>query len=385
MGRLVEQGLDEGAFGLSVGLIYPPGMYSPTDELIALAGPVAQRDRLFTAHVRGSSETLLDATAELLDVARARGVRVHHSHLEAVGEAWWGRIPEVLALEDAGREAGLRVSHDLFPYTRAATMMAAIFPPWSLEGGVDRLLVRLADPTDRARIRAEIAERRPEWPPWLPGGWPHNLVAAVGWDGILIASVGPEGPADWVGRSLADLAQEHEADPFDLVADLMISMEGEVGQFVAEISGRPDARDGLFTILTHDAGAIVSDAEDYGRGSPHPAHAGAFVRALRLNRERRLFDLPELVRRMTAYPAELIGLEGRGRLLPGAAADLVIFDPETVADRATWAEPRATAIGVDWVLVNGRVAVEAGRYVGGSHGSVLRAGSGLDRSGTLPE
>jgi N-acyl-D-aspartate/D-glutamate deacylase len=369
----VARGLDDGAFGLSTGLIYPPGMFAPTAELIALAEEVASRDRLFTAHVRGSSETLVPATEELLQIARSSGVRVHHSHLEAVGDAFWDAAATVLALEDAARDEGLRVTHDVFPYTRAATMMSAIFPPWSLEGGMEALLARLEEPATRARLRREIAERRPEWPPWRPGGWPHNLVGAVGWDAIFVASVAPGGPAEWVGHSLADLGVAAEQDPFDVVADLMLSQEGRVGQLVGEISGAPEQLDPLVAILVHPAAALVSDAEDYGRGVPHPAHAGAFARALRLNRERGLLPLAELVRRMTGYPAELLGLENRGVVRKGAAADLVVFDPATVGDRATWAEPRLPAAGIRWVVLNGRVVVDDGVYRGGLHGEVLRA------------
>jgi N-acyl-D-amino-acid deacylase len=157
------------------------------------------------------------------------------------------------------------------------------------------------------------------------------------------------------------------------VAELMISQQGRVGQLVDEISGREERIDTLLSILAHPAAAVISDAEDYGRGTPHPAHAGAFARALRLARERSLLPLEELVRRMTAYPASLIGLEQRGLIREGTAADLVVFDAQVVADRATWREPRRGAEGVSWVVLNGRVVVEDGRYLGGAHGEVLRA------------
>jgi N-acyl-D-aspartate/D-glutamate deacylase len=372
--RSIDEGLRAGAFGLSSGLIYPPGMYSATDELIALARVVARHDGLVTSHVRGSSETLLDATRELVEIARLGGARTHHSHMEAVGEPFWDRIPEMLAIEDAARDEGLAISHDVFPYTRAATMMTAIFPPWSLEGGVPGLLDRLEQPDLRDRIRRDIEEQRPSWPPWGPEGWPHNLVRAVGWDGILVASVGPGGPAEWVGRSLAEIAAERGADPFDVVAELVVSQNGRVGQQVAEISGREGEIETLLQILDHPAAAVISDAEDYGRGAPHPAHAGAFARALRLNRERSSMALQEIVRRMTGYPASLLGLEDRGLLREGAAADLVIFDALSVRVRASWSAPRELAEGISHVIVNGTVVVEDGRYSGGSNGEVLRSG-----------
>jgi N-acyl-D-aspartate/D-glutamate deacylase len=375
MTRTIDEGLAAGAFGLSSGLIYPPGMYSATEELAALAGVVARHGGLVTSHVRGSSETLLDATRELVEVARRSGARTHHSHMEAVGEPFWSQIPEMMAIEDAARDEGLAISHDAFPYTRAATMMTAIFPPWSLEGGVPGLLARFDDPGLRDRMRRDIEGQKPSWPPWVADGWPHNLVGAVGWDGILVASVGPDGPTELVGRSLAEIATQRGSNPFDVVVDLLVSQRGRVGQQVAEISGREDEIEALLQILNHPAAAIISDAEDYGRGAPHPAHAGAFARVLRLNRERSSMALQEIVRRMSGYPASLLGLEDRGIVREGGAADLVVFDPLRVTDRATWSAPREPAEGLSHVIINGTVVVEEGRYSGGSHGAVLRSGS----------
>jgi N-acyl-D-amino-acid deacylase len=376
MAGLVEQGLEDGAFGLSFGLIYPPGMYSATNELVELARVAAPHDALVTAHVRGSSETLLDATAELVAVAERSGARTHHSHMEAVGEAFWPSVPAMIEIEDRARRDGLRISHDVFPYTRAATMMTAIFPPWALEGGVDALLDRLRDTGTRERIRRDVEQRRPEWPPWVEGGWPHNLVGAVGWDGIVVASLATERDSGRIGRSLAELAAESGRDPFDVVVELMLEQRGRVGQQVREVSGRDGDLDALTRILTHPDAAIVSDAEDYGRGAPHPAHAGAFARAIRWNREHGWMPLEELVRRMTGYPAALLGLTDRGRLRPGAAADLVVFDPERVTDLADWSTPRRHAAGFDLVVIDGTIVLGEGA---GSHalpGRVLRAGPG---------
>jgi len=389
MRREVALGLDQGAYGLSTGLIYPPGMFSDTDELATLAAEVAARDRLFTSHVRGSSETLLSATRELVEIARRSGARVHHSHMEAVGETFWPDAAAMLEIEDRARNEGLRISHDVFVYTRAATMMSAIFPPWSLEGGVPSLLGRLRDPDVRKRIEREIETRSPEWPPWEPGGWPHNLVGAVGWNSILVASLG-ETPAlhsdresgrdggspghDLVGRSLSEIAADQDRDPFDVVADLMLAQNGAVGQQVAEVSGRDDRDDALISIFAHPASAVISDAEDYGRGAPHPAHAGAFPRAFRLARDRDLMSVEEAIRKMTSYPASIVGIDDRGIIREGAFADLVIFDPETLTDRATWNEPRTRAEGMREVLINGEIVVAGGEYLGGAAGSVLRAG-----------
>ena len=369
----LNRALDAGAFGMSVGLIYPPGMFSPPAELRPLASDLAGRGRLLTAHIRGSSETLLDAVDELIELAESSGVRAHHSHLEAVGSAHWTEIATILAKEDAARGRGVVLSHDVFPYTRAATMMAAIFPPWSLEGGLPKLLERLQQPATRDRIEREIESRRSEWPPWQAGGWPHNLVGAVGWDGIYIASVGSGRHPDWIGRSLAKIASEVGGSAFDLVAELMIAEGGDVGQLVGEISGTDDQLAPLLQILSHPAAAVVSDAEDYGRGGPHPAHAGAFARALRLDREQLHLPAGEMLRRMTTRPAEIIGLAEVGRLEVGSPADLLLLDLEVVRDRADWVDPRAFAEGIEAVMIGGKWVVRDGRYDARGSGRVLRA------------
>lgn len=374
MRAATRRGLREGAFGLSAGLIYPPGIYSPTSELIALAREVAAADALFACHIRGSSSLLLPAAEELIEIGRSSGARVHHSHLEAVGREYWPGVAEVLALEDRARAEGIAISHDVFPYTDAATMMAAVFPPSALEGGLPRLIDRLAAETSRERIEREIESHRPSWPPWVEDGWPHNLVAAVGWDGIRVASVGDGAREDLTGRSVAALAAEDRRPAFDVVADLMIEHRGRVGQIVGEISGDGDEFEALEAILRHPAAAIVSDAEDYGRGLPHPAHAGAFARALRWNREHAWQDWPGWIRRMSGYPAELLGIVDRGVLLPGRRADLLVIDLRQVTDRADWSAPRRHAEGISWVLINGQIAVQNGSYVGGLPGAVLRAG-----------
>ena len=363
MASTLRESLDAGAYGLSAGLIYPPGMYSGAGELASLAEIVAGVDGLVTLHVRGSSETLLPATDELIEIARRSGARTHHSHLEAVGREFWPHIADVLAAEDAAREEGLRLSHDVFPYTRAATMMSAIFPPWSLAGGVPGLLERLEDPASRERIREDMRGPGIEW---------HNLVGAVGWDGIYVASVGPDGPAGLVGRDLESIAAAAGRDPFDVVLELMLAERGRVGQLVGEISGDEDDLDGLLSILAHPAAAIVSDAEDYGRGAPHPAHAGAFTRALRFNREHALVSDGEMIRRMTGRPAEIVGLDGVGRLAVGEVADLVILDPSSVGDAADWQSPREFSTGVEGVMIGGRWVVRDEVYQPGSNGRVLR-------------
>ena len=366
--------LEAGAFGISAGLIYPPGMYADTDELVELAREAGAHDAVFACHLRGSSELLIPSVQELLEIARRGECRVHHSHSEAVGREHWAKIETVLELEQEARDQGVRIAHDLFPYHAAATLMAALFPPRSLQGGIAGLLELLRDPAERARLRREIEETSPEWPPWTDGGWPHNLVRAVGWDSIRIACLARDSTCGGApGIDLAELGRRRGVDPFDALADLMLEQEGVVGQLLFGITGTEEDDAPMARLLADPHGAICTDAEDLGRGLPHPAAYGAFPRVLgHWVRERGALSLPEAIRRMTSLPADLFGIRDRGRIAAGAAADLVVFDPDQVADRADYLEPRQGPVGIHHVLVNGQPAVEAGRYRGGDGGRVLR-------------
>jgi len=375
MRAMVEGAMKDGALGLSTGLIYPPGMYSDTDELKELAGVVADYGGVYTSHIRGSSETLIPAVKELLEVGRETGVRVHHSHNEAVGREHWPKVDRVLAMEEEAEREGLRVSFDMFPYTAATTMMIAIYPPWALEGGVDRLIERLKDRKTRRRIERDIERQKPSWPPWREGGWPHNLVGATGWDSIFIGYVDSRRNKRYEERSLAELSQMTGKRPFDAISDLIIEERGQVSMLIFEISGERDERDLLGKYARHRLSAFCTDAEDYGRGLPHPAAYGAFARILsKYVREDRALTLEEAVRKMTSYPARIFGLKDRGVIRPGAFADLTVFDPGRVNDRASLEKPRREAAGIEMVIINGRVAFENGQALGNLPGSVIRNG-----------
>ncbi|MEE9218695.1 MAG: D-aminoacylase [Acidobacteriota bacterium] len=373
MREALRQALEDGAFGVSTGLIYPPGMYSDTDECAQMAEVAAKFDALYTSHIRGSSELLLPSVRELIEVGQRSGARVHHSHNEAVGRTHWKKVHEVLEIEDRARVQGVRLTHDMFPYPAAATTMLALFPPWSLEGGVETFLGRLREPGERRRIREAVERQTPEWPPWKPGGWPHNLSLAVGWNRIAIGSVASSERRELEGITLEELGRWAGRPPFEALCDLLLAEEGRVSQIVYDVTGDADHERGLEVILAHPCGALCTDANDYGRGKPHPAAYGAFPRVLgRYVRERRCISLEEAVRKMTSYPASLLGLRDRGTLREGAHADLVLFDPQRIADRATFDEPRQPPLGIDLVVINGRLALEGGRLAPSAAGRVLR-------------
>jgi N-acyl-D-amino-acid deacylase len=378
MKRLLHECMESGAHGVSCGLIYAPGMFATTDELAELATVLPAFDGLFTFHVRGSSETLLPAAQEVVEVARAAGVRVQHSHLEAFGKPNWGKVEKTLGLHDRVCSEGLDHGFDVIPYTAANTTFLAILPPWSLDGGVPKLLERLSDPETRARIKHDVEQVIPEWPTWRPGGWPHNLVEATGWENVWIMWAESEKNKGFEGKSLARLAEETGKDPFDVAADLILEERGHVTALYIGVSGDLDEEWALRQIIQHPDASIETDAFSLGRGTPHPGLYGSFPRVLgQYVREEKLLTLEEAVRKMTSLSAERFQLGNRGLVRQGYAADVTVFDSETVSDNTTYLQPAQPPSGIDLVLINGTVIVEDGRVDTGTlAGRILRRGGG---------
>lgn len=376
MQSLLRECMESGAFGVSCGLIYAPGMFADTDELVALAGVLPAYDGLFTFHVRGSSETLERAAQEVVEVAQRAGVRVQHSHLEAFGKPHWWKVERTLALHDRVVSEGVDHGFDVIPYTAANTTFLAVLPPWSLDGGVPRLLERLRDPETRSRIKRDVAEVIPEWPTWRPGGWPHNLVEATGWENVWIMWVESERNKHCEGKSVAALAGETGKDPFDVAADLILDEQGHVTALYIGVSGDLEEEWALRQIIQHPDASIETDAFSLGRGRPHPGLYGSFPRVLgRYVRELKLLTLEEAVRRMTSLSAARFRLRDRGLVRQGYWADLTVFDPDTISDRTTYLQPDRTPQGIDYVLVNGTIIVDHDRVDTGTlAGKVIRRG-----------
>ena len=374
MALLARRDLADGVWGLSSGLIYPPGMYSDTDELVAVAAPLAEFSGVFTAHVRGSSETLLQATREVIRIAETNGITAVHSHVEAFGERFFPGIERVLALHDDARRRGVDIGMDVIPYVAANTTLFATLPPWALEGGMDDLALRLRDPSTRERIRRSVEEDMPGWPSWLPGAWPHNLVGATGWENIrLISAIKPENKR-YEGMSFVEIGAATGKTPFDAAADMVMEEKGPTMALYIGCSGTDEMDDPWHRrVIAHHQTAIETDAIVTGRGIPHPAAYGAFPKCLgRYSRDLGLVPMEEMVRKMTSLSLERFGVPDRGFVRAGAFADLVLFDPETVADNATYEEPKRYPTGIEFVLINGTPVLENGVYSGTLAGRVLR-------------
>jgi N-acyl-D-amino-acid deacylase len=363
MKRLVRQSLEEGAHGLSTGLLYAPGIFAPPDEIVELASTLKGYDAIYTSHIRGSSETLTSAAKEVIRVGEANGIRCQHSHIEAFGSYHWPKIDTILRLHEDARARGVDTGFDVIPYIAANTTLLAIFPPWALAGGVDALLQRLRDPEVRRDIRQSIEEDLPGWPCWLEGGWPHNLVEATGWDNIWVIWVESEKNKHLEGKSVPEIADAQGKDPFDAAFDLVLDEQGHAMALYFGVSGDLTTEEGLEKLMAHPLGAVETDAIITGKGVPHPAGYGAFPRTLgHFVRNRKLFSLEEAVRKCTSIAAERFNLKHRGFVREGMFADVTIFDPETVDDTTTYSEPAGAPRGIEHVLINGEVVVDAGQY-----------------------
>jgi N-acyl-D-aspartate/D-glutamate deacylase len=370
MVREVDAAMDAGAFGLSTGLIYAPGMHARPDELVALVTAAARRGGLYATHMRDETAGVFDSLAESIATIRAAvdagadGARLQVSHLKCGSRAVWGRADAAVAALEAARADGLDVAADQYPYTAAATTLATIVPPELLALGVDACVAALADFEVREIVRAEIARGISGW---------ENVAADPGWTGITIAHAASH--PDWSGRTLAELGDALGTDPLDVAFDALVDDRLDVA-IVLDCMTEADVE----TIMAVPWVAVCTDATgrrpghpvlDVGR--PHPRTYGSTARVLGTYvRERGTLSLETAVAKLSSVPAARLGLRDRGVVREGALADLVVFDPDTVADRATYPRPVEHPTGIDHVVVNGRLAVRDGVETGERPGRLLR-------------
>lgn len=364
MEAFVDRGMRDGAFGLSSALIYPPGSYAETDELIALARVASRHNGIYVSHVRGESFRLQQAIAEAIDIGQKARLPVVIFHLKVAARKQWGTMPKVGEMIFAAIARGERVSATQYPYTAGGTGLLAVLPGWAQEGGRPQTIERLKDPGIRARIRREIETTIEGW---------ENLVAGAGFDGIQIASLPPQADQALLGKRLSQIAAERGQDPWETLFQLLIDTEGRVGalyHMMSEEDVRTAMKYGFVTIGT-DAAAIRPEGE-LGRGQPHPRAYGTFPRVLgRYVREEKVLELREAVRRMTSLAAAQFNIPLRGILREGFYADVVVFDPATVIDRATFEKPHQYPMGIEHVIVNGVVTVTPNGHTGAKAGRRL--------------
>jgi dihydroorotase/N-acyl-D-amino-acid deacylase len=356
MCALLDADLRAGAAGLSTGLIYTPGTYADTQEVVALAAVAARHGKPYVTHLRDEMSRVEEALEEAVQIAQRSGAALHVSHHKTAGKYGWGRTERTLPRLAELRAAGLDVSCDVYPYTAGSTSLSAMLPPWANADGRGALLRRLTDTGQRERIRRAIAEGVPGW---------ENTVGNGGWDRISVA--GAAAHPELQGRTVAEIAAGRGLDPVDLVAELLIAEAGEV-----TIISHSMREDDVRRVLAGPFTMIGSDGVPKP-GLPHPRWAGTFPRVLgHYARDLGLMNVETAVHRMTGLAAARFGLTGRGVLRDGAHADLVVFDPETVADRATYTEPLLPPSGIHRVLVAGRTVVRDGLVTAARPGRMLR-------------
>lgn len=365
MQTLVRQAMAEGAVGLSAALIYSPDSYADTAELIALASAAAEYDGLFAAHLRSEGETFLEALEEFLTIVTESGIRGEIYHLKASGQRNWPKLEKAIARVEAARAAGLPVTADMYTYHASATGLDAMMPGWVQEGGHKAWVARLRDPEVRARLKREIA---------LPSAdWENSYHEAGDASKVLCVSFKNDALKPLTGKSLAEIAALRGADPVETAMDLVIEDDSRVGCVYFTMSEDNVRREiGLPWVSFCSDSASLAPEGVFLRSNPHPRAYGSFARLLgKYVRDEGLIPLEEAVRRLSALPADNMKLDRRGRLLPGHFADVVVFDPATIQDHATFDRPHQYATGVRDVLVNGVAVLRDGEHTGAMPGRVI--------------
>ncbi len=366
MRDLVEKAMQQGALGVSSALIYAPGNYASTEELIALAQAAAKHGGIYASHIRNEGDDEMDALNEAFRIGREAQIPVHIFHLKVAGKQNWGKMPKVVAAIDEARARGLEVTSNQYPYVASATSLGASIPPRYHDGGTDAFVSRLKDPKTRAQIRAAMEDP-------VRGG--ENMWhGAGGASGILVSSVLSNNLKQFEGKTIAQVAQMQNKDPLDALMDLVIADRDNVGAIYFSMS-EPDVKLALrqpWNTVGTDYGE-VSLTGPLAEGKAHPRGYGSFTRILGTYvREQHVLTMEDAIRKFTSLPAQIVKLDHRGLLKPGFYADVTIFNPDTVKDMGTFEDPNRISQGIEYVFVNGVLSVEHEKVTGQVGGTPLR-------------
>ncbi|MFZ0213904.1 MAG: D-aminoacylase [Candidatus Acidiferrales bacterium] len=366
MKALVAQAMQQGAMGISTALIYPPGHYAKMDELIALASVAGKYGGIYATHMRSEGQTEMQALDEAIRIGREAHLPVEVFHLKVSGKSRWGSMPKVVAKIQSARDSGLDIAANMYPYLAGATALASCLPPWVADGGTDKLLARLRDPAIRHRIKTEMAADHP--------GWENLYFDSGGPSGVMISGVVNSDLKKYDGKTVAQMADAEKKDPLDAMFDFILADGAQTGAMYF-IANEQDLQYGLkqrWTSIGLDANETSMDGPIYEPHN-HPRAWGSMPRFLgHYVRDLHLTPLPEAVRKITSMPAQQEHLADRGLLKPGFFADVTIFDRATIIDKATYADPNQESVGVEYVIVNGRLEFEKGKLTGVTAGQPLR-------------
>ena len=356
MRSLAVEAMQEGARGVSSGLIYPPSQYQTLEEVIAICEVVRDYDGVYDVHIRSEGDGLIAGMEEVVEIGRRSRIPIVVTHHKAMGRRNWGRSEDTLRMVDAARHEGIDVTLEQYPYTAASTMLHAVIPPWYHAQGPRRLIDDLTN--DREKIKKDIRERN-DWENWASNN---------GWENIVVSSVGSEKNKHYEGKNVSEIAvMRGQVDPADAALDLLAEEDLNVGMVIFCMDEADVTR-----IMTHHTVSIITDG--LLGGKPHPRVYGSFPRVLgHYVREKGVIGLEEAVRKMTSAPAQKLRLKSKGLLAGGMDADITVFRAATIIDRATYDDPRQFSPGIEWVVVNGQVVVEDGRHTGARPGRTVRS------------
>lgn len=362
MERLVAEAMEEGARGLSSGLIYPPGFYARTEEVIGLARVAARRGGIYATHIRSESDRLFEAVAEAIEIGEQAEIQVEISHVKLEGYRNWEGADRLLGVLEDACSRGVRVGCDQYPYAASASWLAGILPYWAQAGGAKAIAERLKGPDVRARLRKDWEENRAEW---------DNRSCVRDWTDILVTHC--DARPHVLGKNIAEIAATEGKDPLETAFDLIVGGEGQVGcVFFSQVE------ENVRLLMCHPLVVVGSDGSArsphgvLAHSQPHPRSYGTFPRMLgSYVRKEKLLALEEAVKKMTSVTARRFGLTDRGVIREGACADLVLFDADTVTDKATFADPHQYPVGIPYVIVKGVVVIDEGQHTGALPGQVL--------------
>lgn len=365
MRSLVRTAMEEGAMGVTCALIYTPGVFAKTDELIELTKVAAEYGGMYISHMRSEGDRLLEAIDELIEIARAAHTRAEIYHLKAAGQSNWGKLDQAIAKIEAARKDGVEITADMYTYTAGSTGLDAAMPPWVQEGGYKAWAARLQDPRVRARLLKEMT---------TPGSSWENLLLAAGGEGTLLVGFKNEALRTYTGKTLAEVARLRGKSVQETAMDLVVE-DGSRVQVVYFLMSEDNVRRQIqlpWVSFGADASSMSPEGA-FVKTSTHPRAYGNFARLLgKYARDEHVIPLEEAVRKLTSLPASTLRIKERGRLAPGYFADVVVFDPRTIAEHATYEKPHQYSTGVLHVWVNGVRVLENGNHTGATPGRVVR-------------
>jgi N-acyl-D-amino-acid deacylase len=365
MRGLIRQAMEEGALGVGTSLIYPPASFAETDELVALTTEAARCGGSYISHMRSEGDRLLESIDELIEISRRSGAPAEIYHLKQAGRANWGKLDAAITKIEAARASGLRISADMYSYTAGGTGLAASMPPWVQDGGNEAMLERLKDPAIVERVKKEMLQPGRNW---------ENLYLHAGPSGVLLASLTEPSLKPLIGKTVAEVAKLRGVSPEQAVIDLVLADQGRPGAIYFLMSEDNVRRQAAIPWISFGSDAEASAPEGiFLKSSTHPRAYGNFARFLgKYVRDEKATTLADAVRRLTSQPAANLGLRDRGSLKPGMAADVVLFDPATIADHSTFARPMQFATGVRDVFVNGVQVLKDGQPTGAKPGRFVK-------------